>query len=148
MLKIILSGCNGRMGQVVTGLAAEEADLEIVCGVDLSGQARGGYPVCTSPAGYFGEADVLLDFSSPAALDGLLNYCRARRLPLVLCATGYSAEQVDKIKAAAEEFPVFRSGNMSLGLTCDIDVDMFCADLERYAAGKPLHNLVDRIRGY
>ena len=40
------------------------------------------------------------------------------------------------------------SGNMSLGLTCDIDVDMFCADLARYAAGEPLANLVDRIRGY
>ena len=40
------------------------------------------------------------------------------------------------------------SGNMSLGLTCDIDVDMFCADLARYAAGEPLANLVDRTRGY
>lgn len=40
------------------------------------------------------------------------------------------------------------SGNMSLGLTCDLDVEMFLADFRRYAAGEPMKNLVDRVRGY
>lgn len=40
------------------------------------------------------------------------------------------------------------SGNMSLGLTCDLAVEMFCGDLARYAAGEPMEKLVDRRRGY
>ena len=122
MLKIILSGCCGRMGQVVSSLVADSEDMEIVCGVDLTAPENSPYPICPDPASYFGDVDVLLDFSSPAALDGLLTYCADRQLPLVLCATGYNEEQLRKIEAAAQDIPIFRSGNMSLGINLIVDL--------------------------
>jgi len=109
------------MGQVVTRLAAEESDLEIVCGVDV---APGGadYPVVSDLKDFDGPADVVVDFSNPAALDGILSFCIKRTVPVVLCATGYSEVQIDAIRRAAEVIPVFRSGNMSLGINLMADL--------------------------
>lgn len=116
MLKILISGCNGHMGQVVARICRETDNVEVSAGFDLLGQEREDFPVYSSPAAFSGQADVLIDFSSPAALPSLLDLGRARKLPLVLCTTGYSPEQLAAIDAAAREVPIFRSGNMSLGI--------------------------------
>ncbi|MGI5972035.1 MAG: 4-hydroxy-tetrahydrodipicolinate reductase [Oscillospiraceae bacterium] len=122
MLKIILSGCNGRMGQVVTRLCAEAEGIEIACGIDLNAKKLSSYPVYADPMEYMGRADVAVDFSSPSSLPGLLSYCRRRSLPLVLCTTGYSESDVNMIKEAAKSIPIFRSGNMSLGINLIADL--------------------------
>ena len=116
MLKIIISGCNGHMGRVVEALCANDPAVEVCAGFDVLGTSDREFPVCTSPAQFTGEADAVIDFSSPAALDGLLEFAKARKIPLVLATTGYSPEQVAQVGAAACEVPIFRSANMSLGI--------------------------------
>lgn len=116
MLKILISGCNGHMGQVVAQICRESGDVEIAAGFDLLGQKQDDFPVYSSPAEFRGQADALIDFSAPAALPALLELGRTHRLPLVLATTGYSPEQLAAIDTAAREIPIFRSGNMSLGV--------------------------------
>ena len=116
MLKIIISGCNGHMGRVVASLCEADPNLEVSAGFDVLGTADREFPTYTSPAQFTGEADAVIDFSSPAALDGLLEFAKARKIPLVLATTGYSPEQVAQVGAAALEVPIFRSANMSLGI--------------------------------
>lgn len=116
MLKIIISGCNGHMGRVVADLCAADPKVEVVAGFDVLGSSDREFPVFTSPSQFSGEADAVIDFSSPAALDGLLAFAKATKIALVLATTGYTPEQVAQIGAAACEVPIFRSANMSLGI--------------------------------
>ena len=116
MPKIIVSGCNGHMGQSVINICAGKEDMEIVAGFNRTPVKKNDFPVYADPMEYAGAADVIVDFSHPDNLEGLLSYAVRRRIPIVLCTTGYSGEQLEKIRAAAAKSPVFRSGNMSLGI--------------------------------
>lgn len=116
MPKIIMSGCNGRMGKTIVRLCAERNDLQIVAGFDLNTEKTADFPVYADPMEFSGTADVVIDFSNPASLDRLLPYCVSRRLPVVLCTTGYSEEQLQTIRSASESIPVFKSANMSVGI--------------------------------
>ncbi len=113
--KIIISGCNGRMGRVVESICESDPDVSVVAGFDVSLESR-AFPVFVSPANFTGEADAVIDFSSPAALDGLLAFALERKVPLVLATTGYSDEQLAQIDEASKHIPIFRSANMSLGI--------------------------------
>lgn len=121
MKKIILSGCNGRMGRAITALCKNDPDAEIVAGFDVLGQTD-EFPVYSNPAQCEVAADVLIDFSNPAALDSLLAYGQRTRTPLVLCTTGYTPEQVAQIDQVAHAIPIFRSANMSLGINVLMDL--------------------------
>lgn len=116
MTKIIMCGCNGKMGRVISQLVKEDANAEIVAGVDISGEIQDAYPVFKKITECNVEADVVIDFSSPVALDDILSVGIAKQLPLVLCTTGYTDEQVAKIKEASEKVAILRSANMSLGI--------------------------------
>ena len=116
MTRFIMHGCNGHMGQVITGIVAQDPDVEIVAGIDLVDNRDNGYPVFTNIWDCDVEADALIDFASPKATDNLLNYCVEKKLPVVLCTTGLSAEQLDKIREASREVAVLKSANMSLGI--------------------------------
>lgn len=116
MLKIINSGCGGRMGAVVDEVCARDPDAEIAAGFDLLFSGKRPYPVFSVPGEFSGSADVIIDFSNPAALDGLLDFALTRHIPVVLATTGYSPAQAARIGAAAEKIPVFRSANMSIGI--------------------------------
>lgn len=116
MRKIIISGCNGYMGRVVESICNQDPDVTIVGGFDLLGQVEKDYPVYTSPSEFVGEADAVIDFSSPAALESLLAFAKDRKIPLILATTGYSPEQIADIGATAQSVPLFRSANMSLGI--------------------------------
>jgi len=116
MLKVLISGCNGHMGRCVAQLCAETEDLEAVGGIDLLGAENGMFPVWTSPEARLPEADVLIDFSHPAALPGLLHFGTERGIPLVLATTGYTEVQEQAVRDAARDIPIFRSANMSLGV--------------------------------
>ena len=115
MIKAIMHGCNGRMGQMITGLVAEDENIEIVAGVDLSDHIQNTYPVYKSleecPA-----ADVVIDFASAKAVDGLLEFCAEKQIPCVLCTTGLSEAQLAHVKEVSEKVAVLRSANMSLGI--------------------------------
>ncbi len=115
MLKIILSGCLGKMGRVITDIVAADSECEIVAGVDAYLAGKTEYPVFTS-FDNLPDADVIIDFSNPAALDGMLDYAVKNSIPTVICTTGYSDAQTEKIKATAKKIPIFFSFNMSLGI--------------------------------
>ena len=116
MVKIIISGCSGYMGRVVESICASDPEVQVVAGFDILGSTDRDFPVYASPAQFTGEADAVIDFSSPAALSGLLEFSKTRKIPLVLATTGYTPEQIAQIGAAATQVPLFRSANMSLGI--------------------------------
>lgn len=115
MLKIINSGCTGKMGQVVQAMCAADPDVTIV---QASPPTRPTWttPSTPTPANFSGEADVVIDFSNPKALGHLLPFCVERRIPIVIATTGFNPEQLAQIDEAAKTIPVFRSANMSLGI--------------------------------
>lgn len=129
MLHLIISGCNGRMGHALEDRCASALDLEIVAGFDVLGTADRSFPVCAAPAEFGGEADVVVDFSHPAALTALLDFCIRRQVPAVLATTGYSEEQLGEIEAAARSVPLFRSANLSLGVNVLTALVQQCAAL-------------------
>ena len=116
MLKIALSGCSGRMGRVISDIVSGRDGMEIVAGFDLRTEQYADFPVYKDFAEFQGDCDVVIDFSNAALTENLLDYCEARRLPVVICTTGHSAEQLDRIRAASASIPIFRSGNMSIGI--------------------------------
>ena len=116
MVKIIMHGCCGHMGQVISDLVAKDANAEIVAGIDVADKGNTTYPVFTNIKECQTEADVLIDFSSAKAADALLDYCTERNLPVVLCTTGLSEEQLAKVEETAKKIPVLKSANMSLGI--------------------------------
>ena len=122
MTDIILCGCNGKMGHVVVNSALSGENSNIVCGVDAFGNNNYDFPTYKSFSEINEKGDVVIDFSNPASLDDLLDYCIKNNIPAVICTTGYSPEQVEKIKNASKEIPVFYSGNMSLGVNLLIEL--------------------------
>ena len=116
MVRIIMNGCNGHMGQVISDLVSKDENAEIVAGVDLQDTGRYSYPVFTELGACDVKADVMIDFSSAKATDAVLEYCGSRELPLVLCTTGLSQEQLQKVEETAKKTAVLRSANMSLGI--------------------------------
>ncbi len=116
MTRIIIHGCNGAMGHAVEELAAADAQIEIAAGIDRDTGKQRSFPVYMSWEACGAEADVVVDFSTAAATDALLDACTKRKLALVLCTTGLSKEQLAHVEEAAREIPILRSGNMSLGI--------------------------------
>ena len=112
MVRAIMHGCNGKMGQVITGLVRDDEQIEIVAGVDAYLGIENTYPTFKTLV----EADVVIDFSNASAVNALLDECVARKLPVVLCTTGLSEEQLAKVDKASESTAVLRSANMSLGI--------------------------------
>lgn len=116
MVRMILYGCSGAMGQVITNLASQYADVQIVAGIDLNPEKKQEYPVYSSLEECREEGDVIVDFTSAAAVDPLIAYCESQRVPLVCCSTGLSREQVERLERCAQKTAVLRSANMSLGV--------------------------------
>ena len=116
MIKVIMHGCNGKMGQVITGLLREDAGAQIVAGVDPFTGIANDYPVFANIEDCDVKADVVIDFASAKAVDALLPYSVERQIPVVLCTTGLSEEQLEKVKAASEKVAVLKSANMSMGI--------------------------------
>lgn len=115
-MRIIIGGALGRMGRELAQ-AAENASVRVACGVDVAyaGQPA-AFPMAADFARADGPADVLIDFSRPDALPELLQLALARRMPVVLCATGYTEVELQSVREAAQTIPVLRSANMSLGV--------------------------------
>ena len=125
MIKALMSGCCGKMGQVITRLAEDFDDIKIVAGLDIKDTGKCPYPVYTSLDELSKSnisIDVIIDFSNPDAIEGLLKYAKSNRIPLIVATTGLSKVHTDMLKAASEEIPVFFSANMSLGINLLINL--------------------------
>ena len=116
MINVILHGCSGHMGAVVTDMVAADKDVRITAGIDMVDLGNRDYPVYTDAGRCNEEADCIIDFSNAKAIDGLLDYAVSRSLPVVLCTTGLSEEQLHKVKEASGKIAILRSANMSLGV--------------------------------
>lgn len=116
MTRIIMHGCNGKMGQVISGIIAADPEAELVAGIDARDDGHNPYPVFTDINDCDVEADCLIDFSAAPAVDGMLDYCVAHKLPCVLCTTGLSGEQLQTVREASEKIALLKSANMSLGI--------------------------------
>ncbi len=122
MVKVAIVGCNGKMGFFVAESVESNPGTQTIFGVDAFGEKKYDFPVYKSFDGVTEKPDVIIDFSNPAALDGMLGYALKNRVPCVICTTGYSAEQVEQIHKAAESIAIFYSGNMSLGINLLIEL--------------------------
>lgn len=122
MLKMIISGCNGHMGRVVAGIVSGDPDIEVAAGFDINAVKLDTFPVYADPMEYGGYADVIVDFSNPSALEGLLSYAVRKKLPLVLCTTGYDDTQLELIRETAKKVPIFKTGNLSIGINLIVDL--------------------------
>ena len=117
MIKVLMRGCNGRMGQMITSIVKDREDMDISAGVDLFDGITNTYPVYKNVKDVKEEYDVVIDFSkADADMDELIDYCTDNKKPIVLCTTGLSDEQLSKVKAASEKIAILRSANMSLGI--------------------------------
>lgn len=116
MTRIIMRGCNGKMGQTISALAAQDEDVTIVAGIDLWDEGRNPYPVFETLELCNVEADCVIDFSQAARVEELLDYCAANGMPCVLCTTGLSSSQLQKVEETSRKTAVLRSSNMSLGI--------------------------------
>ncbi len=116
MVNVIMHGCNGKMGRVITNLVSQDNDIEIVAGVDAYTGIDNEYPVFTSIKECTVKADVIIDFAVTSAIDDLLDYSVSTKTPVVICTTGLSAEQLDKVNETSKKVAVLRSANMSLGI--------------------------------
>ena len=116
MTRIIMNGCNGKMGQCITGICKADNEVEIVAGIDTYDGIRNDYPVFANIADCDVEADVIIDFSNANAVDGLLDYSVDKQIPVVLCTTGLSEGQLLKVEEAYKKVAILKSANMSLGI--------------------------------
>lgn len=116
MLKVALSGCNGRMGQTISQLCRNTDDIRVVAGFDVYTEKLSSYPVYADPFEFSAPCEVIIDFSNAAALENLIRYALTRKLPLVLSTTGHSPNQNQLILEASKSIPVFKSANMSVGI--------------------------------
>lgn len=122
MTRIIMHGCNGRMGQVIAGICKDDPEVSIVAGVDVSDHIENSFPVYLEIGKCDVKADVIIDFSNAMAVDAVLEYSARKHLPIVLCSTGLSEEQLEKVKETAKETAVLKSANMSLGINTLFDI--------------------------
>ena len=129
MTRIVVSGCNGKMGHEIVSIISETPDCQVAAGIDIHITGNEGFPAFVNAEEFSGEADVLIDFSHPSALSSLLDLGKKRRLPLVLCTTGYSKAQVEELKEASKEIPIFYSRNMSLGINLLIELSKKAAQV-------------------
>lgn len=116
MIKVIMHGCNGKMGKTIAGLIADDAEVTLAAGVDAYDEGKNSFPVFKDISECNIPADVIIDFSAAPAVDGLLDYCVKEQVPCVLCTTGLSEQQLKRVEEASKKVAILKSANMSLGI--------------------------------
>ena len=129
MTNIVITGANGKMGRVINSVILERDDCKVMAGIDLITDKYADFEIYSSPAELPEKPDVIIDFSHPSALGGLLDYCLSTGTALVAATTGYNDEQIASIKKAAEQIPVFFTFNMSLGINLLIKLAKSAAEV-------------------
>ena len=129
MTKVIMHGCNGKMGQTITEMCKDDPEIEIVAGIDLYDGIKNDYPVFPNISVCDVKADAVIDFSNAKAVDDLLIYCEEKQVPVVLCTTGLSEVQLAKVKQVSGHVAVLKSANMSLGINLLIELSKEAAKI-------------------
>ena len=153
MTRIIMSGCSGRMGRVITDIVKADPDAQIVAGIDVVDDGTLGYPVYQVAGDIKEEADVIIDFSSSKITENLLEYAVSKKLPVVLCTTGFTDEQLKFIENTSQKIAILKSANMSLGINTIINMlktatSVFCpAGFDVEIVEQHHHNKLDAPSG-
>lgn len=113
MIKVLINGCNGKMGQELAKAIEKNDNFKTICGVDRIDTGDNKFPVYTDISKIAEEPDVIIDFSIPVATFKILEYAVNKHIPIVICTTGFSEEELEKIKKLSNQVPIFRSANMS-----------------------------------
>lgn len=116
MTRIIMHGCNGKMGQIISEICRNDESVEIVAGIDVVDNRDNGYPVFKDIMDCDVEADVIIDFSVATCVNKLLDYVVEKNIPVVLCTTGLSPEQLNRVAIESQKVGILKSANMSLGI--------------------------------
>ncbi len=122
MIKIAICGCNGKMGHVIYSCLSDRENCTVVGGIDLNTTQYADFPIVSAPDKLPVKPDVIIDYSHPSTLDGLIEYALTSGVAVVFATTGYSAEQITKIKTAAEQVPIFFTFNLSLGINLLVEL--------------------------
>lgn len=129
MIKVLISGANGKMGQTLKDTFAGQENMVVVAGVDKYPRAReNNFPVYESFRDVVEVVDIVVDFSRPETLPGLLDFAREKNVSVILATTGYSDDDKDKIRAASKEVPLFFAANMSLGVNMQMTLAKYAAE--------------------
>jgi len=135
-MKVLINGCNGKMGQEVVKEIKLDEDVEVVCGVDRVDSGDNGFPVFTNINDINIIPDVIIDFSVPSATFNILEFAKKHSIPTVVATTGFTDKEIEKLQKYGESFPVFRSANMSYEINlmskiaCEIATKLKDADIE------------------
>lgn len=129
MVSVVISGANGHMGKVINSVISERNDCKVIAGIDVVTEKYADFPIVSAPSELSQKPDVIIDFSHPSALDKLLDYCLSTGTAIVIATTGYTEEQIAKIKKASEQIPVFFTFNMSLGINLLIKLAKTAAEI-------------------
>lgn len=129
MTNVAICGANGKMGKTIYSCIKDREDCRVVAGIDVYTEQYADFPIVDAPSKLPVKPDVIIDFSNPACLDALLEYCLSTGTPIVVASTGYSDEQIAKIKAAAEQIAVFFTFNMSLGINLLVNLAKKAAEV-------------------
>lgn len=113
MIKVLINGCNGKMGQELSEAIKLTPDIETLCGFDKNDTGDNNYPVFTNIEDINLIPDVIIDFSIPVGTFTILEFAKKHKIPTVIATTGFSDEELNKIKELSNEFPIFHSSNMS-----------------------------------
>lgn len=127
--KIAITGACGKMGRVIAGLIKEREGCEVCGGIDINPVQYGRFPIVTKVFDLPEKPDVIIDFSHPSALEDLLSYCKMKNVPTVIATTGYTDDQIEEIKLASQQIPVFFTFNMSLGINLLVDLAKRAAEV-------------------
>lgn len=112
MIKVLINGINGKMGQVLLNEINNTDNMEVVAGISRN----------DNPDDVKEKVDVIIDFSTPEGAFRILDYAKTNKIPVVIATTGFNKEQQDKILEYSKEIPIFQSSNMSfeINLMCDL----------------------------
>ena len=113
MIRVLINGCNGKMGQEVAKAVTQTPDIEILCGVDRIDTGDNNFPVFTNINSINIIPDVIIDFSVPEATFKILEFANKNKIPTVIATTGFSDVELKKIEEYSNNFPIFKSANMS-----------------------------------
>ena len=113
MIRVLINGCNGKMGQEVAKAVRITPDIEVLCGVDRIDTGDNSFPVFTNINDINVIPDVIIDFSIPVATFNILEFASKYKIPTVIATTGFSDEDLVKIEEYSKIFPIFKSANMS-----------------------------------
>lgn len=116
MINVLLSGCNGKMGNEVDKQILLYPNLSLSCGFDIKNNELKSFPIYNKVEDISSTVDIIIDFSVPSATLKLLEFAIKNKIPIVIATTGFSSKEKEIIKNASKIIPIFQSGNMSFNI--------------------------------